>query len=300
MIQDRAHRFVQDLDAEETRRAYRYDLECFFDFLTDRDRPVDVVEVSPTDIRHYFDHLDEQALSVSTKRRRVAAVRRFFDWLRKEGVVPFTPVQDAPSFTAEHSGNPEDERFLDRETLSALLDDIDRDDLQGHRDYTLILLIVYGALRRAEVASLDVENVRPLGRHWVIDLPTSYQTQGGYVRIPDAVAEQVQRLADRYDEADGPLWRSLGNRNRGGRLSPDALYKIVRRVGRTAGVERLSIEVLRRSGLRLASVGGATLSQLRDHARLKTAASAAQYTAEDNSGRLSSSVSDRIPLNVEQ
>ncbi|MFB6248421.1 MAG: hypothetical protein ABEL97_07620, partial [Salinibacter sp.] len=163
----------------------------------------------------------------------------------------------------------------------------------------LILVIVYGALRRTEVASLDVEDIRPLGRHWVLDLPVSTQPLGGYVRIPDAVAEQVQQLADRYGADGGPLWRSFSNRNRGERLTPDALYKIVRRVGQQAGIDALSIDVLRRSGLRLASAGGASLDQLRQHARLQTPASTAKYAVEDGDGRLSSTVSDRIPLTLD-
>ena len=301
MTSEHVEPFLRSLDAPETRRAYRYDLSCFFDFLAERDGPVAADEISPDDTRRFFRHLEATSLSPSTKRRRVTALRSFFDWLRSEtGLVAFNPVQDPPSFSADSTAPEEAGPAPDRDMLRRLLDQMDRKTLRGQRDYTLVLTIVYGALRRAEVASLDVDDVRPLGRHWVIDLPVSSQPRSGYIPIPDAVAEQVQRLADLYDEPAGPLWRSLGNRNRGGRLSPDAIYKVVRRAGQAAGLDAPSIEGLRRAGLRLASLGGATLSQLRDHARLSTTASAAKYTAEDDRpGRLSSSVSARIPLNID-
>lgn len=301
MLSEPVSRFLQGLNTAETRRAYRYDLRCFFAFLADRDGPPDPIDVSPDDVRRYVRELKAASLSVSTKRRRVAAVRRFYEWLRtEEGAISFTPVQCSPSFASENRDAEASTPGLDREALATLLEHIDRGTLRGQRDYTLLLVIVYGALRRAEVAALDVDDVRPLGRHWVIDLPVSSQPQGGYVKIPAAVADHVQRLADRYDESEGPLWRSLGPRHRGGRLSPDALYKIVRRAGRAAGIEALSIDGLRRAGLQLASIGGATLSELRDHARLTTTSSTAKYTATpDTAGRLSSSVSDRIPLTLE-
>lgn len=296
--------FIQGRPSAETRRAYRYDLERFFGFLersTDSRAPADTgpADVTTESVRDYIRALKSGSLSVSTKRRRIAAVRQFFDWLREEGTVPFNPVPGSVSFNTTPETTPESARVLDRDALSAVLNAIDRDSLQGQRDYTLVLVVLYGALRRSDVASLDVDDVRPLGRHWVIDLSTDSQARGGYVRVPAPVAEQVQRLATLYDEEEGPLWRSMSNRNRGDRLTPDALYKIVRRVGRDAGVDDLSIDDLRRSGLQLASANGASLDQLRQHARLQTTASTAKYTAEDSGGRLSSTVSDRIPLDLE-
>jgi site-specific recombinase XerD len=301
MNSTRARAFIQGRTSAETRRAYRYDLERFFEFL---ERTTDVrtpEEVTRASVREYIRALKEESLSVSTKRRRIVAVRQFFDWLREEGAVPFTPVPGSVSFDTTSTESQDSARVLDRDALSAVLNAIDRDSVQGQRDYTLVVVVVYGALRRSEVASLDVDDVRPLGRHWVIDLSSDAQPQGGYVRVPDSVAEQVQRLATLYDEEEGPLWRSLSNRNRGERLTPDALYKIVRRVGEEAGVQDLSIDTLRRSGLRLASANGASFGQLRRHARLQTPASTAKYTAEERGGgRLRSSVSDRIPLDLER
>jgi integrase/recombinase XerD len=291
--------FIQGRSSAETRRAYRYDLERFFEFLertTDVDTPAEVTRES---VRVYVRALRLESLSVSTKRRRIAAVRQFFDWLREKGAIPFNPVPGSVSFDATPDNSQDPARVLDRDALSAVLNAIDRDSVQGQRDYTLVLVVVYGALRRSEVASLDVDDVRPLGRHWVIDLSAGAQPQGGYVPVPGRVAEQVQRLASLYDEEEGPLWRSLSNRNRGDRLTPDALYKIVRRVGQEAGADDLNIDGLRRSGLRLASANGASLGQLRRHARLQTTASTVKYTAEDSGGgRLTSSVSDRIPLDL--
>jgi site-specific recombinase XerD len=291
--------FIQGHTSAETRRAYRYDLEQFLEFLEETTDFCAPAEVSRASVHTYIQALKTESLSVSTKRRRVAAVRQFFEWLREKDAVPFTPVPGSVSFDTTPEKSEEPARTLDRDALSTVLTAIDRDSVKGQRDYTLVVVVVYGALRRSEVASLNVEDVRPLGRHWVIDLPAGTQSQGGYVPVPALVAEQVQRLAALYEEEDGPLWRSLSNRNRGGRLTPDALYKVVRRVGREAGVDGLSIDDLRRSGLRLASANGASIGQLRRHARLQTTASTAKYTDDDSDGsRLSSSVSDRIPLEL--
>jgi site-specific recombinase XerD len=300
MRKDPREAFLRSRGAAQTRRAYRLDLKRFAQFLAGREGgPRRVADATPEVVRDYVDALRDRSLSVATKRRRVSALRQFFDWLRAEGLRASNPVQVTAPFEAGPD-SPAADRTLDRSDLRTLLDAFDRDSVRGQRDYTLILLVVYGALRRGEVASLDVDDVRPLGRHWVVDLPVTSRGSGGYVRLPDAVAEQVQRLAGRYEDDEGPLWRSLSNRNRGARLTPDGLYKIVRRAGEEVGLDALSIDLLRRSGLRLAAAGGASVGALRRHARLQTTASTARYAeVEADGGSLSSAVSDRIPLDLD-
>jgi integrase len=156
------------------------------------------------------------------------------------------------------------------------------------------LTIVYGALRRGEVAALEVDDVRPLGRYWILDL--SEDAQGSdYVRIPEVVVEAIERMKDAYDITKGALWRSRSNQNRGAPMSPDAIYKVIRRVAGQAGLDSVSIDELRRTGLQLALEGGATLPQVRAHGRFNDSTSVARFV-EERSSELGASAIEHIEL----
>ena len=295
--------FLAQLASVQTRRAYDHDLRQFFRFAgSSASAAEDLVMPDPGDLQAFVDEMQSEGLSVATQRRRISAVRRFYRWLHARGTIPHNPVGDTSiSFRVPEGSSSQASKspdFLSREEIQSVLAAMDRGTERGRRDYALVLLILFAALRRSEVAALDVGNVRPLSRHWVVDLPTKGRGPGGYVPIPNDVADAVQTLVDSYDSAQGPLWRSLSPQNRGDRLSPDALYKSVRRAGRTADMEPLTIERLRQSGLRLASKGGVTVDEIRRHARLQSPASAVRYCTEAESSRLSGQVGTRIDLDL--
>jgi len=295
--------FVSHHDSEQTRRAYRHDLRQFMQFVGEELRADSTVPVMPDrgDLQAFVDDMRSKELSQATQRRRISAVRRFYKWLREQGVIPHNPIGDSNVSFRPPDGSEEASEsgsFLSKNQLQSILDSMDRDTRRGRRDYALVLLILFAALRRGEAAALNAEDVRPLSRHWILDLPSSGRGQGGYVPVPDDVAEAVQRLVDTYEAPEGPLWRSFSPQNRGDRLSPGALYKSVRRAGRVADVEGVSIERLRQSGLRLASKGGSTVDELRRHARLKRPTSAVRYCTQADSSRLSSQVGTRIDLDL--
>jgi site-specific recombinase XerD len=146
---------------------------------------------------------------------------------------------------------------------------------------------------------MEVGDVRPLGRHWVIDLPSGKGRTGSYVKIPDPVVGAIDAVQSRYDINEGPLWRSLSNRNYGERLTPDAVYKIVRRTGEAAGFQDVSVETLRHTGLTLAIQAGASLRQVQMHARLQSTTSAERYAdTAASSGRLTESAAEYIDLDL--
>jgi len=293
-------RFASQLDSEHTRRAYVHDLQQFFQFLgRSPSDPTEWTRVEGGALQDFVDEMEETDQSLSTQRRRISAIRQFSAWLRKRGLIDHSPFPDSITFrTAESTSSSPGEKVLNQEQIQSILDTMDPDTPMECRDYALVLVILFAALRRAEAAALNVSDVRPLSRHWVVDLSESGTGQGGYVPIPDEVADTVQSLVDVYEDAQGPLWRSFSPQNRGERLSPDALYKAVRRAGDRAGVEGVTIETLRQSGLRLASMRGATVEELRRHARLQNAASAARYCSADESSRLSNTVGSRITLDL--
>jgi len=291
--------FLSEFDSKHTRRAYRTDLHRFLREMEMEADAADFAQIDTKEIEAFLGTLKEEGLSTSTIRRRMAAVRRFFDWLVSMGHLSNNPCRAASLTVSASEEKAQSPAVLTKEDLRALQRAADDNTRTGTRDRALILLIVYGALRRSEVASLHVEDVRPLGRHWVIDLPRRGQVPGGYIKIPERGAEAVQDLVEVYGEETGPLWRSFSNRNWGEQMSPDALYKRVRQLGKKANLDNVDIQTLRRSALHLASDAGASLEQIRDHARLQRETSAVAYTGDTSeASRLQSTAVDFLEIDV--
>ena len=82
-------------------------------------------------------------------------------------------------------------------------------------------------------------------------------------------------------------------------MTPDAIYKAVRRTGRRAGLGAVTIDTLRQTGLRLAMDAGATLQQVQLHGRLKSAGSVERFTdTDDQENRLGDGAVDFVDLEV--
>jgi len=299
------NRFLEQIDTKHTRRAYRTDLTDFLDRRRGDDEAGHLSRLTRDDVRSYVQSLQSDGLSKSTQRRRLSALRRFFDWLMDHGHTDRNPARacqiELRSSSSVHSktdGQPSS--VLSKDEVGTLIAATNDAGQAETRDRGLLITILYAALRRAEVAAMEVEHIRPLGRHWVIDLPAGDAWSSAYVKIPETVVEAIERVQVRYDIETGPLWRSLSNRNRGNRMTPDAIYKVVRRTGERSGLGTVTVETIRQTGLRLAMDAGATMQQVQLHARLQSTATLERLAdAEERKSRLGESAADFIDLNLD-
>jgi len=288
--------FLATLSSEQTKRAYATDLRNFFQSDEVEESVVSAVDAQTvqSEIRTIY----RNQASLATQRRRLAALRSFFDWLIRKEALSSNPARHPDVKTIDTEKNPTPAPRLSKNDLESLVAAADEDPATGPRDVAIILTIVYAALRRSEVTYLEVDDVRPLGRHWILDLRND-RSGSSYVRIPKVVVEAIETVKDVYDITSGRLWRSLSPQNRGEPMSPDAVYKMVRRVSSKAGLGSVSIEVLRKSGLQMALRGGASLPHVQAHGRLQDAASAASlHPDSDRPGTLDESAVEFIELDV--
>ena len=286
--------YLKRFDREHTRRCYKNDLSHFFG--------TDVIDlelarhVTFVHVNDYVAQLQTQGYKASTLKRRVASIRGFFDWLVALDVLVNNPAHRAlvrriPS--AHHSDR--SIVFLSREQAERLLMATEKAGKSAVRNYALLMTLLYCVLRRSEAAAMDVEHLRPLGHYWVLDLP---HTKGGtdqYVKIPAHVVEEIERMKVHYGITSGPLWRSLSNNNRGGRLSTHSIYLIVKQTAAMAGLsDGIGAHTLRHTGCTLALEAGATLQQVQTHARHKNIETTMRYLHQRD--KLRDSAADYIHL----
>jgi len=108
------------------------------------------------------------ALSLSTVNLRLSAVRKMVSEARKNGMLGaeeaanLTEVPNIPQ-KGTRLGN-----WLTREQARELLAVPDRSTLKGKRDYVLLAMLVGCALRREELALLDVDTIQLREGRWVL------------------------------------------------------------------------------------------------------------------------------------
>ena len=118
-------------------------------------------------------------LSPSTVNVRLSAMRKLVTEARRNGMLGaeeaanLTEIPNIPE-KGTRLGN-----WLTREQAKELLAVPDRSTIKGKRDYAILALLVGCALRRQELAELDVEKIQMREGRWVI---VDLRGKGGRVR----------------------------------------------------------------------------------------------------------------------
>lgn len=285
--------YLLKFDRTRTKEAYRRDLKDFFgtEFVDlNITMSVDFVRVN-----EYVGGLERSGYKASTIKRKLAAIRGFFDWLIALGVLQQNPAH-RQLVRKVRQVDRKNRRilFLSAEEARRLVEATAASGAAHLRDRALILTLLHCVLRRSEAAAMDVEHLRPLGRYWVLDIPHAKGGADQYVKVPDHVVEEIERMKRHYGITTGPLWRSLSPNNRDGRLSPHSIYTIVRTAAGRAGLPRIGAHTLRHTGCTLAIEAGASIQQVQNHARHKSIETTMVYVHQRD--RLRDSAADFIHI----
>ena len=149
--------------AANSRRNYALALDELSAFCRDRQEPV-----SRTLILEFRAALLHRNLSASTINVKLAAVRKLVDEAKRAGVLntdDASQISDIPNVRQNGArlGN-----WLTKEQAKQLLAVPDRATLKGKRDYVILALLTGCALRRTELATLDVETIQLREGRWVL------------------------------------------------------------------------------------------------------------------------------------
>lgn len=140
-----------------TRAAYRRDVELFAEWMLDCGFTMHPSEVRKGHVRDYLADLHEWGATSRTIARRIASLRRYFNWAIKNKIATVDPTESM--HTPKTKGKLP--RPLDQDTVVQLITTRDEEAPQWRqaRD-TLALEILYGSgLRVSEVCTLDLQSV---------------------------------------------------------------------------------------------------------------------------------------------
>ena len=241
--------------AENSLAAYRRDLRRYAEFLRARGL-TDPAQVGEDVVHSYVRHLESlvdddgrRVLAASSVARAVVAVRSFHRFCAREGFVEHDPSQEvgAPRVPA---GIP---KALDEAEVERLLHAVTGDDPLAQRDRALLELLYGSAIRISEAVGLDLDDVdledgtlRVLGKggkERIVPIGRGARDAlGAYLRDGRLVLRNARARRTTRD-ADASVLNA-----RGGRISRQSCWTIVRRAGERVGLDaHLSPHVLRHS-----------------------------------------------------
>ncbi len=206
-----------------------------------------------------------KGLSPSTINVRLAAVRKLVSEARRNGILDgeeAAKMADVPNVRLQgrRMGN-----WLTRDQTKELLAIPDRSTLKGKRDYCILALLVGCALRRRELANLDVEEIQLREGRWVI---ADLRGKGGRVRtvaIPVWVKQAVNAWMTAAAIEEGKLLRSMTKAGKVKRdhLNDGAIWSVVESSAKEIGIERFGAHDLRRTCAKLCRKNGGDLEQIK-------------------------------------
>ncbi len=240
------NQFYQHLAAERglaplTVAAYAGDLQDFWQFAEALGR-ADWGAVSLADLKDYLAALEGRGLSARSRARKLSALRQFYRFLQREEKVKANPVEllDSPRLPRRLP------KVLGEAEVAALLAGPDPATSLGQRDGALLELLYATGLRVSELVGLTLKQldlrrgvVRPLGK-------------GSKERVVPMVAKATEKIElylgqGRTQLLKGRQSQYLFVNNRGGPLSRQGFWKILKHYARKQGVSGLSPHTLRHS-----------------------------------------------------
>ena len=272
-----------------TVRAYESDLTRFLSSVA-ADRAVKTSELEPRQldraaVRHFVGELHGEGLSRATAARKLAAVRTFLRYLRRESLIDDDPGALVPTPKREVRMP----AHLSEDEMTALIGAASDESPLGRRDRAILELFYASGLRLSELAGLDIDDVnlgakmaRVLGKGGKQRIVPFNSSTASAIRSYLKGREQLTRdvrptggsRARTLDGARGRQRDPLFVNYRGGRLTVRSIDRLVRRyVAASSARMGISPHALRHSFATHLLQRGADLRAIQEllgHARLST------------------------------
>ena len=257
-------RFIAYLDASpKTVETYSRAIRQFIKYTAEKG----IASPTREDVIAYREEL-RATHKASTVQNYIIAIRLFFQWTEQEGLYP----NIAQHIKGEKISKDHKKDYLTSNQIKSILSGIERDTPQGRRDFAIFALMVTGGLRDIEVHRANIEDLRTLGDSTVLYLQGKGRSdKADYIKVPPIVEEAIRAsLADREDATGSqPLFVSLSNNSKGGRVSTRSISGIIKKALVKAGFDsdRLTAHSLRHTAVTLSLLGGNSIQEVQQFAR---------------------------------
>jgi integrase len=251
---------LNSVASEHSKRNYAKALDELYALCEERKQPL-----SRALLMEYRAAMLEKGLSASTVNVRLSAIRKLIGEAQRNGIIGAEEAANlagVPNLSQKGTrlGN-----WLTRDQAKKLLTVPDRSKIKGKRDYVILALLLGCALRRQELASLDVDRIQMREGRWVLP---DLRGKGGRVRtvaIPIWVKHGIDAWMVEAKIEDGRLLRPLSKSGKliGEELGDWAVWSVVEQSAKEIGIEHFGAHDLRRTCAKLCRKNGGDLEQIK-------------------------------------
>jgi len=266
-----------NLTNANTRRAYRNDVGSFMRFIGIK-TPMEFRSVRRAHVIAWRKELERKKLATATVRRKLSALSDLFNYLCDKNAVLDNPTHGVsrPKEGASEGKTP----ALSDSQAATLLESPPSNTLKGKRDRAILAVLLFHAVRRAELCGLRVKDYaeRKGVKHFRV------HGKGGKIRYIPAHPRAIQLLEEYFDAAghradlEGWLFRPATKISRQStmRLSADSVYRNVvmhycKRLG--ISMELLGPHALRATSATNALQNGSDIAEVQEwlgHSNIST------------------------------
>lgn len=259
--------------SKNTLEAYTRDLKEYASFLKER-FIVDLEDISSDDVASFSTMLTKAGAAPSTVKRKLSAVKGFHKFLVREDICESSPAASVP-FPKAPEMLPD---VLSVEEVCRMLDSIICINARSCRDRALLEVLYGCGLRVSEVCALDISDVHlDEGFLCVIGkgdkqrfVPISGQAKKAlFLYLENSRAELSLANKKATSSCDNAVFLNA----RGGRLTRQGVFNIVKKAASSCGIEDVHPHTLRHSFATHMLEGGADLrviQQILGHSDIST------------------------------
>ena len=228
--------------SEKTIISYKKDLEQFKMYLKQIDEEAELKAVDADLIRSWVMSMMDEGLTASSVNRKLSALRSFYRYLLRKGLVQIDPVQKV--------AGPKKKKplptFVKEEEMNKLLDEIPfGDDFEGVRDKLILEVFYATGMRRSELVGLNDADIDYSASLIKV---TGKRNKQRLIPFGDELKGLLLNYQQLRDETIPQHSEAFFVRKNGERLYAKLVYNMVRRdLSKVVTLKKRSPHVLRHS-----------------------------------------------------
>ena len=240
--------------------SYKNDLNNFFDFLDDQYPDTSISQINAIFIRTWLAGLKEKEMESKTINRKISALKSFFNYFLKQGMLLNSPMSTIFSIKIKKRLT----QFVSEKDMGTLFNDVEfSDDWNGKTNLLIFQLLYNTGIRQAELLNLSENNIdKGNGSLKVLGKGNKERI----LPISTLLMEHLQQYitAKRTELPNADLEVLLVN-EKGKKLYPKYIYNVVsKHLALVTTIDKKSPHVMRHSFATHLMSGGADINAVKE------------------------------------